>query len=240
MSMLDSIADALDAAWAAAGEQFAGDKPAGSPTVPCPLAVDKDPSKESKTKDNAIDLVFDPDKSEKVKECNKIVHVQFVRKSIDGKVVKPGDAYDGWKYRDKVTTDKGWGVDHLDGETTPDYQQGSGNGKKDDTYRKDAKIHDAPNFDDDAYFYDKDNNPKGWKTYKNEFKTFAYCMEGPDCGKWYEGVNWEYVKTADDQKNKKPGTSKITNQNVTTAPDKDLIEAFDKFNKDKGYTPCKK
>ncbi len=84
-------------------------------TIPCP-------ADESKTTGNRIDIVFDPDKSSKVTKCKKIVHVQFARIYINGTVAKPTDFIAGWKYRDEIMTNDGWGVDCLASETTPDYQ----------------------------------------------------------------------------------------------------------------------
>lgn len=187
------------------------------------------------TKGNRIDITFDPEKSDKKVKCEKIVHVQFVRKYGDGKVIKPGDFNTNWKYRDKVTTDAGWGVDHLAGETSPDYQQGTGEGKKNGDSSK-ATMMDAPTTSGgDKGFYDPKTNPTGWKTYRNEFATFAYCMKGADCGKWYSGMTWEYTKTwqsADE------GTSTAISKDVE-APSKEHLDAFDKFNTEKGFTPCK-
>jgi hypothetical protein len=183
--------------------------------------------------------VFDPDKSSKVKKCEKIVHVQFTRTYADGKVIKRGDWYDGFKYHDAVTSDDGWSVDHVAGEATPDYQQGNGDGKKNGGSSK-ATIVDAPQSGGgNKRFFDPVTNPGGWKEYKAEFMSVAYCMKGDDCGKWYEGVQWEYTKTWEDQRDGKKGEAKITDKNVTTGPTKAQLEAFEKFNKAKGFTPCK-
>lgn len=204
----------------------------------CPL---KNPNTESKVSGNQIDLVFDPDKSEKVTKCDKIVNVQFNCRFADGSVIKPGDYYSGYKYKDKVATTKGWTVDCHKTETTPDYQQGSlyGNcGKKNGGSVK-AKITDAPQTSGgDKGFYDSKTNPKGLKTYTIKFATFAWCMKGPDCGKWYEGVEWEYTKTWEDARDGKKGVSKINN-NCVDQPSQNHIDAFDKFNKEKGFVPCK-
>jgi hypothetical protein len=143
-----------------------------SATVPC------DKANKATSSGNSIDITFDPAKSDKVKTCDKIVHVQFVRKYIDGKAVKPGDAWDGWKHRDKVTTDKGWAVDHLKTEKIPDYQQGVGEGKKNGGTTK-ATMHDAPTTNGlEDKFYDSNKNPGGWKEYRNEFAILLVLHEG--------------------------------------------------------------
>ena len=194
--------------------------------------------KKAKATGNRIDITFEPNKSKLIKKCNRVVHIQFNRQYADGKVIKPGDYYSGFKYQDAVTTDDGWVIDHLDGETTPDYQQGVGDGKKNGG-TKDATIWDAPNTSGgDKGFYDQKSNPGGWKVVYYEFATFAWCMDGPDCGTWYEGVTWNYTKTSDDARDGNKGVSKVTNDNVATAPTASQLQAFAKFNKDKGYKPC--
>jgi hypothetical protein len=231
-SLLNALRDAVNAI----RDSMLDEKP--SVRERCP-EVTKDPNAESKAGGNKVDLVFDPDKSEKVTKCEKIVHVQFTRTYTDGKVIKRGDYSTSFKYHDKVTTDDGWSVDHLASEKTPDYQQGTGDGKKNGGSTK-AKISDAPQSrGGDKGFYDPKANPTGWKEYRAEFVTFAYCMKGPDCGKWYEGTSWEYKKTWEDQRDGKTGESKITDKSVTTGPSKSYLDAFDRFNKEKGFTPCK-
>ena len=202
------------------------------------IKLQRYPHFESKTTGNKISIVFDPDCSEKIKKCKKIVHVQFVRKHVNGKVVKPGSYLSRWKFRDKITTSAGWGVDCLASEVTPDYQQGVGNGKKNGGSDK-AEITDAPKTGGgDKGFYSAATNPNGCKTYRNEFVTFAWCMDGNQCGTWYEGIRWEYRKTDADHKAGKVGKSVILDYNVA-APSKSHLEAFKKFNKEKGFVPCK-
>jgi hypothetical protein len=165
--------------------------------------------------------------------------VQFVRKHTDAKVIKPGDWASQWEYRNRLTTAAGWSVDCLAAETTPDYQQGNGNGKKNGGSTI-AEIYDAPKTGngDKMKFYHPTTEPNGVKLYRNEFATFAYCMEGDDCGTWYEGITWVYKKTWQDLRDGKIGVSTITDYNVA-APSKSHLDAFDKFNKEKGFVPCK-
>lgn len=217
-----------------------GDKPTppssgSSPptsTTPCP-------HEGTKTTGNRIDIVFDPSKSKQVTKCDRIVHVQFIRLTADGVVTKPGDCWSGWKYRDPVMTSDGWWVDHLETETTPDYQQGSGDGKKNGGSTN-AVIMDAPDILNfvPGKFYVPTTNKAGTKEFRMEFFTYAWCMKGPDCGTWYEGVHWEYVKTWENHRDGSAGTSKILDKNITTDPSPSEIDAFDKFNKAKGFVPC--
>ncbi len=199
----------------------------------CPLCAGQG----SSTSGNRIDIVFDPDKSSKVKKCEKIVHVQFVRNHIDGKILTGAELSPDLSHKNSlVTSTDGWVVDALASETTPDYQQGSGDGKKNAGSVK-ASMSDSPQIP--GAFYYSATNPGGWKKATFEFATFAYCMKGGDCGKWYEGVLWEYTKTWQDQRDGKKGEAKITDKNVTTGPTRGQLEAFEKFNKAKGFTPCK-
>jgi hypothetical protein len=190
----------------------------------------KKPNAETKTSGNRIDIKFDPSKSAKVKKCERIVHIQFVRTWADDKIIKRGDFLTLWKFHDHVTSDGGWSIDHLSGENTPDYQQGVGDGKKNGGVAK-ATMRDIPsNSGGDKGFYDPIANPAGWKKFVAEFDTFAYCMKGPDCGTWYEGMTWTYTKTWQDQRDGKLGISKVVKDTVTTGPTKSELAAFDKFN----------
>ena len=206
----------------------------------------KDPNKETTTTGNRIDFVFDPAESEKVVKCDRIVHVQFIRMWTDGKVIKPGDFYSGFRGRDSATTSDGWYVDPSDpGFTSPDYQQTGtpqaiGNdGKKNGGSTK-ATTYDAPDArGSDKDFYDPVSNKTGYQEVRYEFATFGYCMEGPDCGKWYEGLTWEYKQTWNDAKAGSAGTSTIT-KSCVDAPGAEHLAAFDKFNKREGFKPCGK
>jgi len=229
----DSAGDVFDSL----DSDFSSDADADSVVQGCPAA--KDPSKDSKTTGNRIDIVFDPDKSDKVTKCEKIVHVQFIQYVADGVVIKkPGDLWSGWKFRDDITTDAGWSIDCLAGETTPDYQQGTGNGNKNGGSGK-ATMNDTPNIRNFVPngFYDPDSNKTGTKVFTLNFETYAWCMKGTDCGHWYEGVGWKYTKTWQDQKNSGSGSSTITDSNLAS-PGADKIAAFDKFNTVHSYKPC--
>src|SRR6266487_4449597 len=225
----DSFFDDVD-------RDFSSDDDPETVTEGCPAS--KDPNKGSKTTSNTIDLVFDPDTSDTVTKCDKIVHVQFVQMKVDNKVVKAGDLWDGWKYRDKVTTSDGWAIDFFEKEKTPDYQQGKGDGKKNGGSAK-ATMWDGPDIKNHVPggFYDPFSNKKGTMEFVMSFATFAWCMKGPDCGKWYEGVTWQYRKTWADHKKGDPGTSSISDANAA-GPTAEQIKAFDLFNKEKGFKPC--
>ena len=204
-----------------------------------PAAAAPCPADESKASGNRVDLVFDPDKSSKVTKCEKIVHVQFVRNHCDGAVIT-GAAYSpALAHKDaSVTSSDGWAVDSLASETTPDYQQGTGVGKKNGGSTK-ATMMDAPQTGGGSKgFFDAVSNPSGWRTVRYEFATYGWCMKGTDCGKWYEGTTWEYVKTWEDARDGKDGTSTITGKNVTTGPTAGQKDAFAKMNSKKSFSPC--
>ena len=208
--------------------------PVGSTVEQCKSAGDESTTKN----DNEIDIVFDPDKSKKVKECDRIVHIQFMRYYADGKIVNGADYSSAYEHKRAITTDKGWVVDCLSGENSPDYQQGTGDGSKNGGSSK-ATMWDAPQTGGgDKGFYDKVGNPTGWKTIRFEFATFAWCMEGSECGHWYEGVTWQYQKSYKEEKAGKKGKAKLTKKNVSSSPSKDQIAAFDKFNSERGFSPC--
>jgi hypothetical protein len=221
-----------------------GDRAVGSPVKLCRGLQEKGPSDGSSiTGSNRIDIVFDPDKSKKVKKCDKIVHVQFVRRFIDGKAAKPGDVDAAFAYKDAVTVDKGWGIDFLSGETTPDYQQGSASPDRREGHKnggsQTATIWDAPDYSGlGPKFYDRVTNPTGWKRVVLTFESYAWCMQGPDCGKWYEGVGWQYTMTWMNIRDGEDGTSKIIKKNLSGPPSKKQKQAFDKFNTSMSYTPC--
>jgi hypothetical protein len=204
----------------------------GSRSRPCP-------ADESKATGNRVDLVFDPAKSSKVTKCEQIVHVQFVRNHCDGTIIT-GAAYSSALAHkdDTVTSSDGWAVDSLASETTPDYQQGTGVGSKNGGSAK-ATMMDAPRTGGgDKGFYNATTNPSGWREVRFEFATYAWCMKGTDCGQWDEGMTWEYVKTWEDARDGREGSSKIIDKNVTTGPTAGQKSAFDKMNTKKGYSPC--
>ncbi len=203
-----------------------------SATAPCP-------ADESKASGNRVDLVFDPDKSKKITKCEQIVHVQFVRNHCDGTIINGATYSSQLAHKDSsITSSDGWAVDSLASETTPDYQQGTGVGSKNGGSSK-ATMMDAPRTGGgNKGFYNAASNPSGWREVRFEFATYGWCMKGPDCGKWYEGTTWEYVKTWEDARDGKDGVSRITARNITAEPSSGQKEAFNKMNAKKGFSPC--
>ena len=63
-------------------------------------------------------------------------------------------------------------------------------------------------------------------------------MKGTDCGNWYEGVKWKYTKTYTQHKKGETGDSTILDDDLSPPPSANHTAAFDKFNKNKVFTPC--
>jgi len=187
------------------------------------------------TKENRIDIVFDPKKSKKVTPCDKIVFIQVVQNLVDGNPMKPGDFCLGWKYRDKVSTRDSRYVDFFKLEKDPYYNgddsQDIGTSGESDSKKKNATMDDTP-FDS---FTDGSKNAN---TVTFKFETFAFCAKGKDCGKYFEGINWEYTRTKDDVKNGKEGISRITG--ARDEPSKGFKEAVKKWMDKYKFKPCEK
>lgn len=239
----------MDAYLAAGGqaEENTSKKKAGGSETKCPPGSDH-PMKGSSTHDNEINIEFDPEKSEKAEECKRIVFVQTVQKVADGKPIMPGEYYEPWKYKDDdALTDgeeKGLRVDYLKGEKTPYYNDpqntgsspygdvGSTNGES-----TKATMGDGPNTGGgDNGFYDEDSNPDGYHVVRTVFETFAMCAEGPDCGKYYEGIRWNHIKTYEDQKAGNKGQSHIVG--YPTEPTAGFKKALKKWLDRYGFKPC--
>jgi hypothetical protein len=73
----------------------------------------------------------------------------------------PGKVHVVLAYKDKLANRNGWTVDCLQSEKTPDYRQGTGEGKADGGVTK-ATMYDAPSLSDSIFkFYDPASNPGG-------------------------------------------------------------------------------
>ena len=191
---------------------------------------------------NKIYIVFDPTRSTKVRSAEKIAIAQVCRMLADGKPVKPGDYQWVIRFEDEVTTESLYWLDFTLRETTPDYQQGEDSaemhyGYLNDVSARSAAISDAPwDGGGNKGFYDPEKNPEGWREFRLECETFAYCMDGEDKGRFYEGMQWEFVKSWQDYQNGKLGKARIIDLNLD-APSKSFVEAFDLFVKVKGKKP---
>jgi hypothetical protein len=233
----------LEAAESDANERF-DVRPFGLVIEPCrDGSTEKNPHAGTKAgaggTTNRIDIEFDPSLSKKVKKCEKIVHVQFTRRFADGKKINVSEFDSRLAYKDKYTIKKGWCLDFLSGEVTPDYQQGVGEGSKNGSTTS-ATMTDIPDYSvggDQKGFYDPISNKVGFKRIVLKFVAYAWCMKGPDCGKWYGGVKWEYVVTWKDVAAGRKGTAKKKGT-TSSGPSKEQLRSLDLFNKDNGFVPC--
>lgn len=131
----------------------------------------------------------------------KIVFIQVMRESLDGKVHKPGQILPSFAYQDADTTSEGFHVDYDSGEKDPYYNgddaghdggaQGSGPAKTK------AHMDDTPGMDD-AHF------PAGTSHLHYDFRTTAFSAAGPDAGKYFGWVDWTFDKVKG-----KPSTTKV-------------------------------
>lgn len=200
------------------------------------------PFANSTTNNNRIRIAFNPDNSEECDSCAKIVSIQicklYVTKGEEEVSIKPGAYSSTFNYRNECTTDDNWCLDFINGETTPDYQQGSGDGKKNGT-SVNAVISDAPRTSGGDSGFKSGSNPDGWEKFRARFYTYCWCMskDSDECGDWYEGISWEYVKTSEDHSSGRSGTSSILS-NEDPPPAETFRAAFDLFNAKKGFVPC--
>jgi hypothetical protein len=70
------------------------------------------------------------------------------------------------------------------------------------------------------------------------FETFAWCENGDDCPKFYEGLKWVYEKRPADVAANKTGTSTIKAYSVKE-PSTAFKKAFEKFLDKYKIKPCK-
>lgn len=226
------------------------DRPSGSEdsTRPIGLAVAKCqtcPGEKSfidPVQKNRIFVIFDPRYSKKLVKCDTVAHVQFLRSYADGRIVKPSDLSKSFKHHDVIMSSEGWSIDHSREDGTPDYQQWmGGKGKGDKKSLQEARFTDAPYLSGgNIGFYHPTSNPHGFKELRVDFVAYAYCLgsdDCEDCGKWYEGVRWEYIRTWEDQSYGRVGESRIIDKNVTTGPTIGQLEAFKRFCSVKKFVP---
>jgi RHS repeat-associated protein len=210
-----------------------------------------------------LTLIFDPRLSRKVNCCYKIVMVQVVQVRAtssmkgpddDGVPILPGNLQADWTWANEITTKPDyWQVDVPENWTEP-YFQNPAEDPMDDTvgpgkerfgqtgfkflwFWREAILKDRPMTSGG----DKGFQPRlgGLQVVSYYFQTFAFCASGPDCGKWYEGVDWKYRRTAKDKLKGSGGLTTVTNWNVDS-PSGSFLAAFNLFNKVRGFTPCSK
>ena len=164
--------------------------------------------------------------------------VQVSQVLANGRPILPGDFESAWKYSDAYTTRPDfYQVDTHKDYTTPFYhdetRDRAGTSWGQVGYKipgvgiKNATLLDGPS----SYGGDKGFEPKrgGWRNVKYNMETFAFCKQGPDRNKWYEGVKWHYVQLAIRANKGDPGWSEISERNVAT-PSNHFLAAVALFN----------
>lgn len=146
------------------------------------------------TNGDDITIRFDPARSAAISEaCTEIGHIQVLQMwavyTDRWSLVRPGQlrARDSWL--DATASDAGHVIDTCR-QADPVFQEKVNRGE---TPRTVAQLFDGPNLQAaDLGPYDPDTNPTGWAKMSWRFQTYAYCVEGPARGSFYEGVAWTW------------------------------------------------
>lgn len=188
---------------------------------------------------NRIDFTFDPTTSYPRPQCDEIVIVQLIQMTADGSAIMPGSYYTPWLCRDAVALSDANYIDHDCPCVTPYYtycfngSPGASNGVV-----RNATSTDAPQTGGGDRGFNSVANPSGWTKVQYKFETYGYCAAGTECGTWYDGVRWDYTKTATDHAAGSAGTATATASLLPPGAGSTVVRAFDKFNSEKGFTPC--
>jgi hypothetical protein len=189
---------------------------------------------------NRIDFTFDPTTSTPKPNCDEIVIIQSIQMNADGAPILPGTWYSPWKCRDAVCLADTTYIDHDCACTTPYYTYCfNGTPGASDGVTRNATSVDRPDATagGDKRFRSP-ANPTGWTDITWTFETYAFCAAGAECGTWYDGVSWYYKKTDADNTAGRNGTSNATASLSPPSPGSRVVRAFNKFNSEKGFTPC--
>ena len=188
---------------------------------------------------NRIDFTFDPSTSNPVPQCDRIVFVQLIKMTADGSSLKPGSYYTPWACRDVAALTDGSYIDHDCPCNTPYYTDCfNGTAGSSGAATATATSFDAPQTGGGTKGFASAANPTGWNTVVYSFRTHAFCAEGAECGMFYDGIQWDYTKTAADHAAGSVGTSTATASVTPAGPGTTIQNALNKFDSAKGFTPC--
>jgi hypothetical protein len=188
---------------------------------------------------NRIDFTFDPTTSSPVPQCKRIVFVQLIQMTADGASIKPGAYKSGWNCRNAAALDDGSYVDHDCACNMPYYTDCfNGTAGSSGATTASAPSYDAPQAAGGDKGFASAANPGGWNSVLWNFRTLAFCAEGTDCGLFYDGIQWNYSKTAAEHAAGSLGTSTATASVVPPSPGTTIQKALDKFDSAKGFRPC--
>jgi hypothetical protein len=207
--------------------------------------IAKSPYRMTKVKGTEIQIYFDPSVSKLAKCCFTIWLSQVLQIYEDGKPVMPGKHNTFWKYRDAWAVGNGAHIDAGEKATVPYYQSTLTDrsvnypGRKTENITKESAMNDQPRATggNSGYYHEK-LRPNGVKEIVYSFEVFAWCGDGEDRPKFYEGIKWEYRRTWEQwwDKDIDEGDVLVTNYNLEK-PSATFLEAFEKFNKVKGFKP---
>jgi hypothetical protein len=198
------------------------------------------------TSGNAFTSEFDPMTSSPLPDCDRIVITQSIRMTADGTNIKPGSYYSPWTCRDPTTLSDGTYLDHGKCTYTTPYpvDRGIGQaGRRNASGSAKATYGDAPRTEGGDKGFKSAANPNGWSTVTYYFRNYALCAKGNDCRPvlgpiWYDGIAWEYTKTAADHAAGSAGTATATASLIPPTGNATVIQAYNKYNAVKGFTPC--
>lgn len=172
---------------------------------------------------NDIDIKFKP---KQTVSCDKITLIQTVKmtyKNGGDVVLKPGDYFNGWRFKDKNTIANGTYVDNISTEGDP-YVNGDDDpedhgkpGKRNASGSEDSEFSDPPSTNG--------HWPPGKTKAVWEFETCAICAAGAQAGTIYGCVTWKLEETQGSE----PGTVTVTSGTDVKDPSSSFQEAVDKF-----------
>ncbi len=187
---------------------------------------------------NSVRLVFDPAAPGLAVACDEIIIIQTVQNWANGVPIRP-DAYENTPVgrnageRDiddlanTAVNEAGTYVDAPLG-IPPASQPGSLNpaGVLPNASTP-SELEDGPEIGGGDFGFKSPGNPHGWDVITWLFESCAYCIRGPDTGKFYGCLTWNYTRTADDAANGRMGNAVITGQSA--GPSDGYRRAFDAF-----------
>jgi hypothetical protein len=194
------------------------------------------------TSGNRIDFTFDPTTSSPRPQCDQISIVQWIQMTADGSAILPGTYHTPWVCRDAIALTDATYIDSSPGCpcNSPYYTDcANGTAGSSDGVVRNATSMDGPATGGGTRGFNSAANPTGWNTVSYLFETYAFCAAGTECGTWYDGVRWNYTKTAADAAAGRNGTSTATNSVTAPGPGSTTIRAFNHFNSTRGFSPCK-
>lgn len=219
--------------------------PAASPSRSNVTEVnDEDPGEQTissgTTSGNRIDITFDPTTTTPRPQCDRIIQTQWIRMMADGAAIMPGTYYTPWVCRNPTCLTDATYLDHGSCAYTTPYpvDRGIGTAGSSNGTVSNATYFDAPTTGGGDRGFNSAANPTGWQTVTYLFGNYAFCAAGTDCGTWYDGIAWNYTKTAADAAAGRAGVATGTASLMPPGPGSTIISAFDQYNSAKGFTPC--